>query len=172
VSDNSGNKAPEIIRNVIVRDTIKPVIAINGAGTVTVNQNSTYNDAGATAQDNTDGDITSKISASSNVNTNVAGTYLLSYDVTVVYNVSDDAGNSAAQQTRTVTVEFECKEFTSSNTNHESAGRAYSETTGFWIFATTTWYATGSTSSLGTDGSTTTTLSESSEGYFNNGSCN
>ena len=166
VSDLAGNKAPEVTRSVIVRDTTNPVIAIKGASTVSVAKNSTYNDAGATAQDNIDGDITSGIITSNNVNTSLVGTY------TVIYNVSDNAGNSASQQTRTVNVAFECTEFTSSNSNHESAGRAYSETTGVWFWEKTTWYATGSGVDLGTSGSTTTTLSESSEGYFNSGSCN
>ena len=166
VSDLAGNNASEVTRNVIVRDTTIPVISVKGSNTVTVAQHSAYNDEGATAQDNIDGDLTSDITASNNVNTGVAGTY------TVIYNVNDAAGNSALQQIRTVNVVFECTEFTSSNSNHESAGRAYSETTGAWFWEKTTWYATGSGADLGTSGNTTTTLSESSEGYFNNGSCN
>jgi len=166
VSDAAGNRAPEVTRSVIVRDTIKPEIVINGASSLTVAQYSTYSDAGATAQDNIDGNISGSINVSNNVNTDVAGTY------TVSYNVSDSVGNSASTQTRTVIVEFECRAFTSSNSDHESAGRAYSETTGFWVFTTTTWYATGSGNDLGTSGSTSVTLSESPEGHFSNGSCN
>ena len=52
---------------------------------------STYTDAGATATDNIDGDITSSIVAVNLVDVNTVGTY------TVTYNVSDAAGNAATQ---------------------------------------------------------------------------
>ena len=80
-------------------DTVKPVITLTGNANVTVAVGSTYNDLGATAADNVDLDITTKIKVINPVNTAVAGTYV------VTYNVSDWAGNYAAQVTRTVTVE-------------------------------------------------------------------
>ncbi|MCB9807151.1 DUF5011 domain-containing protein [Candidatus Peribacteria bacterium] len=46
---------------------------------------SVYSDAGATASDNVDGDITANIITVNPVNTNVLGSY------TVTYNVSDAA---------------------------------------------------------------------------------
>ena len=52
---------------------------------------------GATATDSYDGDLTSSITVSSNVDTNTVGTY------TVTYTVSDAAGNQATE-TRTVNV--------------------------------------------------------------------
>jgi len=55
-------------------------------------------DAGATAADNVDGDVTANIVAVSNVNTTMAGSY------TVTYNVSDAAGNAATTVTRAVYV--------------------------------------------------------------------
>jgi peptidoglycan hydrolase-like protein with peptidoglycan-binding domain len=58
----------------------------------------TYLDAGATANDNVDGNITANIVTVNPVNTGVAGTY------TVTYDVSDAAGNAAAQVSRTVVV--------------------------------------------------------------------
>ncbi|RDH85236.1 MAG: cell wall-binding protein, partial [endosymbiont of Galathealinum brachiosum] len=58
----------------------------------------TYNDAGATASDNFDGDITANISIVSNVNTNAVGNY------SVTYNVSDATGNAASTVTRVVNV--------------------------------------------------------------------
>ena len=59
-----------------------------------------YSDAGATASDDTDGNITGNIvTVGSTINTSVAGTYAVTYDV-------DDAkGNSAAQVVRTVIVD-------------------------------------------------------------------
>ena len=59
---------------------------------------SIYTDAGATAVDNIDGDITSNIAVVSTVDVNNVGTY------TVTYNVSDAAGNAATQVIRTVNI--------------------------------------------------------------------
>jgi len=80
-------------------DTTIPVITLLGTTPVTVTQNTTYTDAGATASDNIDGDITADIVTVSNVNTSVVGAY------SVTYNVDDAAGNSAAQVTRVVNVQ-------------------------------------------------------------------
>ena len=98
VSDAAGNAATRVTRTVIVQDTTAPVITLTGAASVTIEAGSTYTDAGATALDNLDGDLTSSIVTSSTVNTSATGSY------TVTYNVSDAAGNAATQVTRTVTV--------------------------------------------------------------------
>lgn len=65
---------------------------------------------------------------------------------------------------------FTCQEYTATNANHVTAGRAYTKTTGTW-FKITTWYAKGSNDNLGTSGSTSTKLAETSAGYFIKGSC-
>ena len=96
VSDSSGNTATAS-RTVNVVDTTAPVITISGANPVDVDLGTTYNDAGASATDVNDGDLTSSITVSSNVDTNTVGTY------TVTYTVSDAAGNQATE-TRTVNV--------------------------------------------------------------------
>ena len=96
VSDSSANSATAS-RTVNVVDTTAPVITIIGANPVDVDLGATYSDAGATATDVHDGDLTSSITVSSNVDTNTAGTY------TVTYTVSDAAGNQATE-TRTVNV--------------------------------------------------------------------
>lgn len=75
-----------------------PVITLNGSTPVTVEVGSVYTDAGAIASDNLDGDKTANIIVVNPVNSNVPGTY------TVTYNVSDVAGNAATQVTRTVNV--------------------------------------------------------------------
>ena len=98
VSDASGNTALEVTRTVTVVDTTIPVITLLGDDPVTIEVGDTYTDAGATATDNYDGDITSSIETVSNVDTAVVGTY------TVRYNVSDASGNAALEVTRTVTV--------------------------------------------------------------------
>jgi hypothetical protein len=72
---------------------------LTGAATVNLNVGDTYTEEGATATDNVDGDISANIVIGGDtVNTNVAGTYV------VTYNVSDAAGNAAAEVTRTVNV--------------------------------------------------------------------
>ena len=79
-------------------DTVAPVISLIGLENVWHALGTSYTDLGATAIDDIDGDISAKITASGSVNANVLGTY------TIVYSVSDAAGNKAEQVTRTVTV--------------------------------------------------------------------
>lgn len=79
-------------------DTTAPTISRNGSANVTIVQGQTYADAGATATDSISGNLTSSIVRNNPVNTAVPGIY------TVTYNVSDQAGNVAAQVTRSVTV--------------------------------------------------------------------
>jgi len=79
-------------------DTIKPIITLVGDATVTLTTGDSYSDAGATASDNVDGDITSDINVTSTVDTSTAGTY------SVKYNVKDNAGNVADEVSRVVIV--------------------------------------------------------------------
>ena len=99
VSDANNNDAVQVIRTVNVEDTTIPVITLTGDATVTIEVGSTYTDAGATAQDNYDGDITDDIVTVSTVDTEAVGTY------TVTYDVSDANNNDAVQVIRTVNVE-------------------------------------------------------------------
>ncbi len=101
VSDAAGNPAAEVDRtvNVIAADSTAPVITLLGNASVTVTVGSSYTDAGATATDNVDGDLSSSIVVSNPVDTNTIATYA------VTYNVSDAAGNAATEVSRTVTVE-------------------------------------------------------------------
>lgn len=99
VSDAAGNAAAEVTRIVhVVADATPPVITLVGDAEVILAVGEAYTDAGATALDDTDGDITGNIVVVSTVNTSVIGEY------TVKYNVSDAGGNAAAQVTRTVRV--------------------------------------------------------------------
>ncbi len=88
----------EMLVNPDKEDVIKPVITLLGNGSVTVNQGETYNDAGATAYDERDGDISSDIVSNNNVDTSTIGTYH------VTYNVGDANGNQAVEVSRTVSV--------------------------------------------------------------------
>lgn len=79
------------------RDSDPPVLTLNGASTVTITVGETYEDAGATAIDDVDGDLTSQIVVDNPVDTNVLARYSVTYDV------ADSAGNLATA-TRTVEV--------------------------------------------------------------------
>lgn len=58
-----------------------PTITLNGEANMTINVGDTYSEKGATAKDDIDGDLTSKISISGAVNTSKAGTYTITYTV-------------------------------------------------------------------------------------------
>ncbi|MBE0638653.1 MAG: HYR domain-containing protein [Bacteroidales bacterium] len=97
VIDIHGNEAT-CEQLVTVNDDEAPVITLLGDDNIELCEGDIYVDAGATAYDNCDGDITALIVTVNPVNTAVAGVY------TVTYNVSDLAGNAAVEVTRTVTV--------------------------------------------------------------------
>jgi hypothetical protein len=80
-------------------DTTPPTLTLRGAPNVSLTIDSPYVDAGATATDSTDGDLTSRIVVDNPVNTALLGTF------TITYSVSDLSGNAATPVTRTVTVE-------------------------------------------------------------------
>lgn len=79
-------------------DTIAPVITITGDNPATVAKGAVYTDAGATALDNFDGDVTANIQATGlPVDTSVSGANTVTYSVT-------DASLNTATATRTVNV--------------------------------------------------------------------
>lgn len=80
------------------QDAVSPVITLTGDSTVSISVSDTYSDAGATAFDDVDGDITQTILVNNSVDTTVPGTYF------VIYNAQDIAGNQAVEVTRTVVV--------------------------------------------------------------------
>ena len=80
-------------------DPTPPAITLSGDSTVTVPLNGVYNDDGATASDDRDGDITGNISTVGlPIDTSTPGTY------TITYSVSDAGGNTVSVS-RTVIVE-------------------------------------------------------------------
>jgi hypothetical protein len=81
----------------ILLDIVPPSISLIGSDIISV-VGASYVDAGATALDNVDGDISDNIVATTYVNTNSAGSY------SVKYNVSDGNGNAATEVVRNVTV--------------------------------------------------------------------
>jgi hypothetical protein len=95
--DAAGNAAEKVLRQVVVEDQTVPVVTLLGEASITLGCGEVYADAGATAEDACDGDLSSAIKTYNSVDTAVAGDYL------VVYTASDAAGNIASA-TRTVTV--------------------------------------------------------------------
>lgn len=81
----------------VYKDLIPPTIKLIGDTNVDVDINYVYNELGATAMDDVDGDITANIEITGTVNMNVIGSYA------VTYTVSDAAGNESIA-TRTVNV--------------------------------------------------------------------
>ena len=79
-------------------DITAPIISLTGASPLSININDVYTDAGATAIDDVDGDITANIVTINSVNTALSGSYA------VTYNVSDAAANAAITVVRTVVV--------------------------------------------------------------------
>jgi uncharacterized repeat protein (TIGR01451 family) len=94
-ADNNGHTATAT-RTVKVVDTTPPVIALNGADTLTVECHTAFVDPGATASDGCAGDVS--VTTSGSVDTNTPGSY------TLTYTAQDPSGNAAAPVTRTVNV--------------------------------------------------------------------
>jgi Ca2+-binding RTX toxin-like protein len=87
---------------ITVGDTTLPVITLIGSSPVVVPLGAYYTDAGASASDLVDGDLTAAIVTVNPVDTSIAGMYTITYDVT------DSHGNAAIQVTRTVEVAYFC----------------------------------------------------------------
>ena len=103
--DTAGNGNTASGDYTLTIDTTPPTITLNGDAALTLVRGTAYTDAGATASDNTGGDITSSITTSftldgtavASLNSSLPGTYI------ITYNVSDAARNPATAVTRTVT---------------------------------------------------------------------
>ena len=99
VADSAGNPALEVTREVNVVDIIVPVITLLGDDEVTIEVGSSYDDAGAKASDNYDGNITGSIVVGGDaIDTSTTGTYI------ITYNVTDSSSNPAIEVIRTVIV--------------------------------------------------------------------
>ncbi len=95
---NSKNKNPVSVERVVyVEDKISPTITLKGNQEVTINVGDEYKDEGCTAQDNYDGDLTSKVSITGEVDTKKEGTYTITYTV-------EDSSLNKAETTRKVIV--------------------------------------------------------------------
>ena len=106
VEDSSGNKA-EKKRHIIVIDDIAPEITLNGSGNIVLEINTSYQEQGAKAVDEIDGDLSDKITIEGTVDSSKEGNY------TITYKVSDKNGNQAVKN-RVITIgKFEKQDGTS-----------------------------------------------------------
>ena len=97
VADNSGNETQKI-RKVYTVDDVPPEITLNGDTSMFITLGGTYEEKGATAKDEKDGDLTDSIvTEAEDIDTSKEGEYK------VTYKVSDSKGNEATK-TRTITV--------------------------------------------------------------------
>ncbi|MEC7178105.1 MAG: immunoglobulin-like domain-containing protein, partial [Candidatus Thermoplasmatota archaeon] len=175
VADANGNSAVPLIRTVNVVDTTAPVITIIGSNPVDIQVGSVYSDAGATAADTLDGDLSSSITVVNNVDANTVGTYTVTYDVT------DSAGNQATQAVRTVNVNSAPNTPPSvdsvSLSTSSNDGLVYSDVTltcsstvsdadGDAVTTSTTWTADGNQIGTGSSITLTTTLVDIGDSVF------
>ncbi len=87
----------EAIRTVKIVDTKAPSISLKGDSDVSLTVGNKYNEAGFSATDNYDGDISSSVTVSGSVDTTKSGEY------TLTYTVKDQSGNTTSAS-RKVTV--------------------------------------------------------------------
>ncbi len=85
-TDFSGNTA-SVARTVTIKDIVAPTVKLKGNTDIYVMRDSNYTDAGYTAKDDLDGDVTTSVSVSGSVDTAVCGAYTLTYTAT------DKSGN-------------------------------------------------------------------------------
>ena len=89
VTDASGNEGT-VTRKVIVTDTFAPELTLKGEVEIYIPIGGTYTEPGYTAFDNTEGDISSKVEVSGNVDTGKSGMH------TITYSVTDSFGNQTS----------------------------------------------------------------------------
>ncbi len=102
VDTNGTPNQTDFVSSVLRRDNVPPTLGLVGGG-VTLNCQQSFVDPGVVANDNAEGDLTSKVIIGGDfVNPNVPGRYR------VTYNVSDRTGNAAPTLTRFVSVLNNC----------------------------------------------------------------
>ncbi len=87
------------VRKVRVEDRTRPVIILEGSSEKYLVKGEEYTEAGFSASDDNDGDLTEKVEIQSDLDTEVPGEYHISY------TVSDSAGNAARERRKVTVVE-------------------------------------------------------------------
>ena len=88
VTDSSGNTTQKI-KQIHIIDDVKPELVLKGNSSVFLSLGDTYEEKGATAIDEIDGDLTKQIEIIGEVNTQKEGDY------SITYQVKDTSGNTA-----------------------------------------------------------------------------
>lgn len=86
VKDSSNNEF-SIKRNIKKEDKELPIITLSGNSKYKISLGSKYSEKGYSATDNCDGDISSDVEVTNNINVNKVGTY------TITYKAKDSSGN-------------------------------------------------------------------------------
>jgi hypothetical protein len=141
------------IKDLVGRD-YKPEISLNGSSSVSVYQNDPYSDKGATAKDDEDGNLTSKITKTitgpngnvSTVDTTVLGTY------SITYTVSDSKGQKVSITRKVIVKE-------APDTTDPIVTLTGSDTITLDIFLGDTWTDPGATALDNKDGDLTSSIS-------------
>lgn len=97
-TDAAGNAASSVTRTVNVVDTTPPILSLFGETEITIGVWQDFLDPGFQASDGVDGNLTSSVTVSGLVNSELTGSY------TLTYSVADSAGNQAVAQNRVVTI--------------------------------------------------------------------
>jgi hypothetical protein len=86
-----------------------PTLTLTGANPMTIRQSDAFVDPGATAHDAIDGDITGNISvATGGLNTNVVGTYSVTYNVVNSFGLSTSVIRQVVVEPTTISTDFTC----------------------------------------------------------------
>ncbi|MFL0810014.1 MAG: S8 family serine peptidase [Agarilytica sp.] len=145
----------------VVDDITPPTISLNGDAVVTIDLGENYYDPWIAYSD--DLDPYPNTHREGTYDTNTIGTY------SIRYWVEDESGNTSENVYRTINVVNPCSEYTDTNSNHISAGRAYA--CGSWNLNAC---ASGSGNNLGSQWSVTqSTIHETDlgSGVFYSGAC-
>ena len=100
VADSSGNSC-EVKRNLLPADVVAPVVTLKGSDRVELAWGDGYPEAGYTAVDDCEGDMTNQVKVSGYVSIYRPGTY------TLTYSVADSFGNVGSATREVVVKEWE-----------------------------------------------------------------
>ena len=96
VDNYDGDVTSKVEVELVYEDKVAPVLTLNGSDITYAFLNEGYSERGFSAADNCAGDISNRVKVTGTVNTAVAGTYTLKYEV------SDDAGNTVSKERKVI----------------------------------------------------------------------
>ncbi len=163
VTDSDGLTGSMVYSVEVVSDGEAPVLTLLGDAEIVIGEGELFEEPGATAIDDVDGDISGQIVVSGRVDTSIPATYVLRYDV------RDAAGNDAPSVERRVEVTPapQCQAYDALLSEHVQAARAHPCAISPYILC-----AVGSEEILGTTFfDQRVTLREEAPGSFVRGTC-